>query len=487
MTAAETSSSSPDLKKLIFPMKLLRHISALSLFSLLSALPVLTSCTESEMMNVTDEISFVASLPGASSRSYNLVTCLRDSGFTVSAFCPEDKADANGILDVHCQDVNVTLQVDGVFRSDSCKWPGNPGDKTGQLKFFAFHPSRADMKKRAAVGTECFIYANHTKKTGEDIAYDYWLTKFRVAPDISEQVDFITAIGEGNKTTDLYSVVELAFEHQLSGVEVGVWGDASLYDIEVAGVRVGGIVIEADFNLSAEHPNLGQEENSIGEWYIPEKPLKGYVDYVFAPGDKVVRINTNEHNTKETAASIMGGSGKALLIPQKQDMWDYKNDRTSPPKGMYFSALVHVTQHGGDHHRIFPSTDPQSQDYIVYLSVRKSDGTVMKRLDKYGNAYGTTTKYEIPDTEELRHYGWAAAPAKVDWKPGYTYCYLLDYTKGVGVHDPYDPNPAAPVVDWGGVEVITTTGNWSSGGVIGNGGWGANSNNTAPDGTIWWK
>lgn len=468
-------------------MKRICHILILPLLPLLPLL-LLSSCESDEpgLLTIGNRISFVAAgLPGVSSRAnYNIFEKIQSRGITISAISPEAP---DGFLSTHFEGEELKRDVDGAFRSNGCTWPGTTDRKYGQLRFFAFHPLISDMKDAAGVGDECFAFSNSSVKNGTDISYDYRLNKFRVAPDIYNQVDFVSAIGEGNKIDHLYCGIELLFEHQLSGVEVGVWGGSSLYDIEVAGVRVGGIVVEADFSLSAEAGKKAGNDNTIGEWFIDQSSLRGYVDYVFRQGDKVVAINVNEHNTKETAVSIMGNGGNALLIPQKQDMWDYKNDRTGSPKGMYFSSLVRVTQHDGDHHCIFPSKDPQSQDYIVYLSVRKSDGEVMERLDKNGNIYGTSDKYYIPATEELRYYGWAAAPANVDWKPGYTYRYVLDYTNGVGVHDPYDPNPAATVVDWGGVEITTTTGEWSSVGVIGKNGWGANTNNTAPDGTVWWK
>ncbi len=473
-------------------MKRINHILALSLILLLSSCSQDDS-TENDLLADDDGISFFAYMPGVSRQAnYDLKNQFLPDSFTVSAISPEG---AEGFLNTFFENKIVRREVDGAFRSDRCRWASNRGGNDGHLKFFAFHPSCAEMKTRAGVGNECFVYSNSSKKDASGVSYDYRLTKFRVAPDISNQVDFVSAIGEGNKTEHLYSNIELTFEHQLSGVEISAWGAASLYDIEVAGWRVGGIVVEADFGLSTEIANPGQNNNTIGEWFFPSDPLRGYVDYVFVPKDKVVRINAAEHNTPETAVSLLGGGGRALLIPQKQDMWDYKNNKTGTPKGMYFSALVRITQHVGDHHCIFPSNDPEAQDYIVFLSVSKADGIVMKRLDKNGNIFGTDIKYNIPDTEELRCYGWAAAPAKVDWKAGYTYHYVLNYTNGVGVHDPYDLNPASTIVNWGGVEITTTTGNWSSGGVIGgvngsggsSGSWGSYNNNTAPDGTVWWK
>ncbi len=447
-----------------------------------------------------EEIAFYASIPGVETRStYDVENGIQKDGITVSAFCPDSIITTGSILPPHFQDQTVSLNVDNAFRSINCKWPSNRNDlangieREGRLKFFAFHPSRTVMKNCAGVGNAYFVYSNNTKKVGSNVEYDYRLTKFRVAPDISKQVDFVTAIAEGNKTDNLYSGVKLDFEHQLSGVDISVWGAANLYDIEVAGVRIGGIVTEADFNLSTEIQNAPNNENSIGSWIITDDVAKiGYVDYVYDAGDKVVSVNATTNNTKDEAVSIMGNGGKAMVIPYHYDAWKYKTDRENKGegKGAYISVLLRMTQRDGDHHRIFPSTDPQSEDYIVYLSVRKSDGTVMKRLDKNGNIFGTSSKYNVPDTEELRHYGWAAVPAKVEWKAGYTYSYVLDYSKGVGVHDPADPNPAIAIINWDGVIDVLTPGTesqWGNGETIKYGGWGANTDNTAPDGTVWWK
>ncbi len=464
------------------------------IFSLLSL--VLASCQTEDAGNGlivdSDRISFVTYIPGVSSRSnYDVSKEFLRSGISISAFCPENNAEANGLLKPHCEDAIVSQDVDGIFRGDGCRWPGNRDPKDGHLRFFAFHPSIAQMRDSVGdVRKECFIYSNGTKKDASGITYDYRLTKFRVAPDISRQVDFVTAIGEGNKTDNLYSGVKLIFEHQLCGVELGVWGASTLYDVEIAGVRVGGIVTEADFSLSTVIANRAEDENTIGEWFITDKSKRGHVDFVFAPGDKVVMINANEHNTKDKVSSIMGGAGKALLIPQTQGKWDYKKDRdnTGNGKGMYFSVLIRMYEREGDHHLIYPSTDPQSRDHLVYLLVRTSDGMVMKRLSR---SQFESESYVAPDGQEKRAYGWAAVPANVEWKPGFLYSYVLDYSHGVGVHDPADGNPGTTIVDWGGVEVTTTTGEWGNGQVIKIGGgknnWGANSNNTAPDGTVWWK
>ncbi len=302
-------------------MKRFYHIFSLSLLSLL----FLPSCAGVEEDNGLvadgDQISFHAGFPGVttSRTTYDISAKLLSDGFSVTAFCPEDDPIAGGILDYHCKGVIVNRRDDYVFRSDECKWPSNAKKKHGSLKFFAYHPSIDSMRTRAGVGNQYFAHYNGSKKDASGVSYDYRLTKFRVAPDISKQVDFVTSIGEGNKTDNLYSGVELYFEHQLSGVEISAWGGSSLYDIEVAGVRIGGIVVEADFSLSTVAENPG-DDNTFGQWIITSQSPRGYVDYVFAPGNNVVKINSSEHNTKATAVSIMGRGGKAMVIPQKQAM-----------------------------------------------------------------------------------------------------------------------------------------------------------------------
>lgn len=453
------------------------------------SLPLLLwSCSQDEpdeIGHITDDvdISFVANLPVVSSRStYDVASHLIYDGFTVSAICAEGTPDANGILPTHFIDQTVTRHVDNIFRSDSCKWPNNAFGREGHLKFFAFHPSRTTMMDSVGVGEECFVYSNQTKKGDSGIAYDFRLTKFRVAPDISRQVDFVTAIGEGNKTAHIYSDIQVGFEHQLSGVEIGVWGDIPDYDIEIAGVRVGGIVVEADFNLATEIPNPAKDDNTIGSWLITDKAKSGHVDYVYVPGEHIVQINATSHNNKEEIASIMGKGGKAMVIPNKYDKWDYKGDRTNERKGSYLSVLLRVREREGDRHIVYPSTEPESRDHIVFFSVRTSDGMIMRRLtaSEYPN-------YTAPEGQEKRAYGWAAAPAAMDWKPGYTYSYVLNYKLGVGVHDPADGNPAAPIIDWEGLDVTTTSSQWGDGDIIYNSDWGANSNKGDSSGRIWWR
>lgn len=61
--------------------------------------------------------------------------------------------------------------------------------------------------------------------------------------------------------------------------------------------------------------------------------------------------------------------------------------------------------------------------------------------------------YEICDFEG---FGWAAIPVPANWEPGKQYTYILDFTDGLGLHDPDDPDAGKPIhnvvhptVTWG--------------------------------------
>ena len=88
----------------------------------------------------------------------------------------------------------------------------------------------------------------------------------------------------------------------------------------------------------------------------------------------------------------------------------------------------------------------------------------MKRLYKNDSRYFTDTdfnaasEYVLPATQEIREYGWAALPIATAWKAGYEYTYLLDYSQGVGLHDPDDPNPGTPILNE--VAVSTIVNQW---------------------------
>ena len=126
---------------------------------------------------------------------------------------------------------------------------------------------------------------------------------------------------------------------------------------------------------------------------------------------------------------------------------------------MYISVLLRVvdaTPTDGEGQQQYPFThNIDGSDALnipkVYLAVDKLTGkTVSSRLYKNGDDYFTdetfTSAYTLTADEEVKEFGWAALPVTGEWEPGYVYTYTLDYTSGVGLHDPDNPDAGKPII-----------------------------------------
>lgn len=458
-------------------------------YSLLLLLPVLPlfSCTQEDMPDVdggADDqgIVFHVSLPatGARSTATTMADDLND-GFYVSAFCPED--DVTGTLNPYITELSAKPLDEmpdyfGIFgQSDEqtvrCIWPTTRHGKKGQLKFFAFYPSREVLRQSADVTSDYFGLENSSKKQGTNITYDYRIKKFRVNRDISRHIDFVTATADGSRRANGESSVRLDFEHQLSRVAFNAWGNTD-NDIEIAGMRIGRAITESDFNFAAKPTNLAQGDNTVnGNWVTPQ--VRDRVEYIFREGDAVVKIGNGNHTSAATAASIMGNGGWAMVIPADNTGWNHTKDKPNNGQGLYFSVLLRVKENDGNRTLLYPyvagghlsqsvMTDAME---VFYMSIDKETGKIMKRLyrnkedNKYYTDPGFSTPFTQPETEEIRNYGWAAIPlSNLRWKPGYQYTYTLDYSGGVGVHDPADPYPGTPIISKIQVSVTETGVSW---------------------------
>ena len=452
-----------------------KEFSYITILSLSAVL--VSSCSQDDMSGgrsaVDDQISFQVSLPGVNSRSADkdMLGALA-SGFDVTAFCPEDETSisADGILNEYFSEQRVTQDGNGKFRSDLCRWPGNKDEKQGFLKFFAFYPSRSDLRQSVDEDETSahFVLTNHSSVS----TFDYRLENFKINRDIARHIDFVAASTEGTKTTNLYSGVDLDFQHQMTRVGLRAWGINASYNVEIAGVRIGRPVIEGTFSFTAQPANPEEGDNSVGGWILDESPVRDCVEYIFCEsGDKVIPIDGSSNNSENAASSIMGEGGWSMVIPYTHDAWNHHDDAPNTRQGMYFSVLLRVTDKSGI--RLYPYPGDSALDdsdeqkmTVIYLAVEKSTGSVMKRLYKSDNRYFTHTdftadsEYNLPATQEIREYGWAALPIATDWKAGYEYTYLLDYSKGVGLHDPDDPDPGAPILNE--VAVSTTVKEWDA-------------------------
>ncbi len=439
----------------------------------------LASCSQDDVPARVDgdgsrSIVFRASLPELTSRAA-AVNQGNLKYFCVTAFDFDDPAKVSeGVMQTLFDNEKIDIVAGKKnFSSPYCCWP-DEGKESDLVTFFGFYPGLEEIDGARLVNTS----------TATDV--DYKLTGFRVAPDIADHVDFITAYTTGKMADNLFSGITLPFVHQLSRIEVKACGAHESCDIEIAGVRIGGVGVEATFDF--------KPIDRAGEWLTPER---GIVEYVFRNGDKIVSCGSN-HKVEQTAAiSIMGSKrgdnagdnvndkdndNCAMLIPANYAAWDAANDPRNGSNQMYISVLLRVTDatltagvNPAEKQR-YPYRDlSQGADAlnvpIVYLAVDKASGEVATRLYKNGSGYFTDSDcknaYNLPATEEVKEFGWAALPVTGDWAPGKIYTYTLDYTLGVGLHDPAvsttAPKAGDPVIS-DKVGITYTVKEWQVGG-----------------------
>lgn len=434
-------------------MKYIRHI-----LMTLGCLLWLYSCSqgdspEGDSRSSDDVITF--SVPNTEenlTRSY----LLKESDlneFYVSAFIGTDhSADMNYFSNVryyHKENKNGLK----IFSSDSrYLWPGS------DLEFFAYYPSLDTLN--ASVVND---------------ANGYKLKGIKIPKDITDRHDFVTAHCTREYNDVLNDEKEskathLQFNHQFCLVDVKAYSANTNYDYEVAGIRLGNTGMEGTYNFN-------------GSW---EEVTTDRLEYTYKFGEKVAILP----KTKEEAVSLMGDGGQAMVIPTKNGHWENTYDKGStsagptPTKQMYISVLIRVSRNKGvdvafpyPHATEYPypldaAKSVKSEHYdafyknTVYLVVENDSlkkGEILRRVyDKgdYGLFYDADG--ELPfdwwsdDYYKLELYGWAAIPVDADWKPGNKYTYILDFSDGLGLHDPDDPDSGKPIhnvvhptVTWG--------------------------------------
>lgn len=426
---------------------------------------MLASCAKDETMAPVlptgdNRITFHYSFPDVTSRAQSIG---KDDllKFNVTAFNPLDTLliDNNGNLKEFIKNVTVDKdEYSNYFKSDFCLWPAQ-GREEDKLTFFAFSPSPDDI---ASATIE-----NASKKEGEVASFDYRIKDFHVATDMGDQVDFIAAYATGSMKDNLFSGVNLEFKHKLSRIEVRAKSNNKSCNLEIAGVRIGSLFSQATYNFKAE--------DDAGDWTIDETQEKEVVEYIYRPGDKIVALKkpTENNPTDAESVSIMGGPdgiNYAMLLPNEYDTsWDFSNDHINANKGLYLSVLLRVIDKTTENNQTpDKNSNPQKYPYLdntqgldaknmprVYLAVDK-DGNVTDHpgqlyKDENGKYYtdkAKRTEYKDPNGGVVKEFGWAAVPITGSWEAGYSYTYTLDYSSGVGLHDPEvkDPDVADPEV-----------------------------------------
>ncbi len=406
-------------------------------------------------------------IPAATNRAEILERTL--PYFQVTAFNPADlRCLTEGVLNPHFNNerINVEPSVTS-YSSDRCEWP-EQGREADQLTFFAFYPE---------------LYAGAKLSNSSSTSkFHYSIDGFRVNSDIASQVDFVTAYATGNMADDMFRGINLTFAHQLSRIEVNAWSANKSCDIEIAGIRLGGVGVEGTFDFATTETG--------GAWNAPATK-HGIVEYIFQSGDRIVSLPNKRSGASTTTAagavSIMGPktgdyNSCAMLIPSSYSEWDAAYDGRNALNNTYFSVLLRITD-APPTSGIDPA-DPQRYPYrdlsqgadafkvpVIYFAVDKATGSIIKRLYKKENFYTTDANsnaaYTLPAGAEIKEFGWAALPVTAEWAPGKIYTYTLNYTSGIGLLDPEvdttSPQAGDPVIS-DKVAITYTVKDWQAGG-----------------------
>lgn len=471
---------------------------------------LLPSCSQEEILpNRTHKASIpIKFQAGVTSRVDPILdySVSSPATFYVTAFLNEHRTlDADTVVAPYFDQemFNKLNDTDYVNSSPTTEWPNY--QKAQKMEFFAYAPNLQEIKNAAYTQLDTTrsdyqtLKSNYTDQIkfvnsvlpnklgsydpvgsntfdGVPIHPGYVLSRFYVATDISKQIDFITAhtTSDVPKDSDDEVRVPLMFKHQLSNIEIRAYSANPTYNIEVAGIRIGHAYTgNCLFNFCNENGDTHNDDG--GEWFVSQNPQRLPVDYIYGVKDSIVRlghftkdnITVAAHTNASTATTLMGFGGNAMVIPTKNgkwkgvdnpwiatkyidnpskvaDPWDADNEYGD----MYFSVLVRVTvKKTGT--QVYPYGNNTTMNVV----------TLAKELTS-NNILGRVPRGSVPaDGTEVLDFGWVCVPVSVDWKRGKKYIYTLDFTDGIGIQDPDDDIPGAPILG-SGITFTMTLENW---------------------------
>ncbi len=266
---------------------------------------------------------------------------------------------------------NVIFQKDGTGFFNSAKpyyWPD-----TGELTFTVLSGNWS--------GTRDF-----TSSTNQ------WMHNVTVADDIAEQQD-MTYVSNvtGTKADNGKVGVPLEMKHALAQIQISAKNENKNYVYKVKGIRIYSVLNGGDFDFKNE------------KWSYNGDLACYEITY-----DTPIGLT-------ETAQSIMGKSGNAMVLPFKITAWDGTSTSGS------FDVPLSLNP---------KSLNPNLQSSVI--------GSYISVLVNIQMKLGATV---YPD--KVGGYAWASVPVSFDWEKGKKYVYTLDFTNGAGKVDPMDPG-----TDW---------------------------------------
>ena len=206
------------------------------------------------------------------------------------------------------------------------------------------------------------------------------LTGFAPADDIADQVDFIVATASGSKA-DQNSGVALTFDHMLSQIEIKAKNTHAGYKYKVAGVRIAGVLGQADFDFDSKEWDF-TNYSTVKKTYEVELAnpvtLDGTGVNVMDQGTLMV-----DEDGDDEAETEVKYSDNAMLLPQ---------NLSATGMTAKFGVYVKVTSVSTGA-QVFPDTDGDD------------DGTA------------------------IDEYGWMDVAVTTNWEAGYKYVYTLDMSQ----------------------------------------------------------
>lgn len=429
----------------------------------LGSVLMLSSCAQDdpapERPGDNNRIYFRSNLPSVTQSRAGIVTIENFSSCQVTCFNTEESEfieSSTGKIAPYFNDICFEKDADGLFFSkgeDDCMWPATKNT----LHFFAYYPSATSMKQTIDKDNFNLVNTSHLSNTA---VLDYRLEKFRVAPDIANQIDFLTEYTTASQMDNVSSGIELNFKHQLARVELSAWGANEKYSFEIAGVRIGNALTQADFKF---HSSNGEYP-----WLISAESQSA-VEHIFSPRETIVYLDkeTASHATENDAASIMGSAGPAMLIPMQTriEAWEGKadpeiNSESYSTDKMYFSVLLRVKNRNNE--VVYPYPNDRDNMTVIYFAV-DNKGRIKERLTQYkGTYYSSDGLIYVPDdSDEICGFGWASLPVAARWEAGKIYTYKLNYSGGIGWHDPSDPTPGEPIIERGKIPFEVSVADWA--------------------------
>ena len=196
-----------------------------NIYTALAVLLTMPSCVQEGPGDMLPEegqqrIYFRSYLPAVTETRAGVLSNDNLTECQVSCLNPDDATlidSSTGLMSPYFSDMRFAKHADGHFlaeKADSTRWPNS----TSRLHFFAYFPSVGSMKGN--IDSQKFNLVNRSLSNGGTPVLDYRMEGFKVAREISDQVDLIAAYANGTLQENSNSGLALNFSHQLARIEI---------------------------------------------------------------------------------------------------------------------------------------------------------------------------------------------------------------------------------------------------------------------------